>query len=115
MIPILPFLAWTGGIAAGAQVVGGFVRGAGQLARGYPGRALVEVADGLASPVRMAIEQVGKLGGDVLDAVVGYSVPELPLPPDLQPSPRRRRRRDRSAPSKMPSLNGLPAAIQPDS
>jgi len=112
MFPILPILAWTGGIAAGAQVVGGFVRGAGQLARGRPGEALVEVADGLASPFRMALEQVGKLGGDVVVAFVGMVQPEVPFGP-MPPLPRTRRRRNRSPKLNPASLNGM--VVQPDS
>jgi len=112
MFPILPILAWTGGVAAGAQVVGGFVRGAGQLARGRPGEALIEVADGLASPLRMAVEQVGKLGGDVVVAFMGTVQPEVPFGPMPEP-PRMRRRRDRSPKLNHASLNGMVA--QPDS
>jgi len=112
MFPILPILAWTGGIAAGAQVVGGFVRGAGQLARGRPGEALIEVAEGLTSPLRMVLEQVGKLGGDVVVAFVGTVQPE-PLSMPVPPLPRTRQRRDRSAGVNLASLNGIPS-VQPD-
>src|SRR5271165_2620853 len=101
MIPIIPFLAWTGGIAAGAQVVGGVVRGVGQLVRGHPGKAIVEVASGVVAPVRTACEQLGKLGGDVYTAVVGATSPSpaaAPVPPAMPPRPRwpRRQRRNQS-------------------
>jgi len=99
MFPILPYLIWTGGIAAGAQVAGGVVRGAGELVRGRPGAALLEVVDGVVGPVRLACEQLGKLGSDALHAVVGHPEPELepdPLPP-VPPAVVRRRRRPRLA------------------
>jgi hypothetical protein len=110
MLPIIPILAWTGGIAAGAQVVGGFARGAGQLARGRPGEALVEVADGLTSPLRMVLEQVGKLGGDVVVAFMGTVQPE-PLSMPVPPLPRTRRRRDRSPKLNRASPNGMAGAV----
>jgi len=83
-LPILPILGWTGGVAAGAQMVGGFVRGAGYLAHGRPGLAMREVVDGIASPFRFAVQQVGKLGADVVDTLVGLAMPPFPhIPPNL--------------------------------
>jgi hypothetical protein len=105
-LPILPILGWTGGVAAGAQLAGGFVRGAGYLARGRPGLAMMEVADGFVSPFRMTVHHVGKLGADVVDTLVGLAWAPYPqVPPNLgTPSPRRRRRA-----AQKPVLNGVPA------
>lgn len=109
MVPfIVPILAWTGGIAAGAQVAGGVVRGAGELARGNPGAALIEVADGVLSPFAEVYRQVVKLGGDAIDAVVGAAGPGLPeMEVDLPRPPfRPRRPRRRATILEMPSANG---------
>jgi len=112
MLPILPILGWTGGVAAGAQMVGGFVRGAGYLAHGRPGLAMREVVDGIVSPFRLAVQQVGKLGADVVDTLVGLAMPPFPhMPPNLATPPARRRRRAQQV---KPVLNGMPA-VQPDS
>ena len=70
MVPIIPFLAWTGGIAAGAQVMGGVVRATGELVRGRPSSALLEVAGGVVAPVKSAAAEVSKLGHDVFMAVM---------------------------------------------
>jgi len=111
-LPILPILGWTGGVAAGAQMVGGFVRGAGYLAHGRPGLAMREMADGIASPFRFAVQQVVKLGADVVDTFIGLAMPPFPhLPPNLSTPPARRRRR---AAQVKPVLNGMPS-VQPDS
>jgi len=87
MLPIVPFLAWTGGIAAGAQVARGLVRGTGALLRGETGSGLVELADGIVSPVRTAASQVGRLGGDLVCTVFGVLVPQTPrrLPTESVP------------------------------
>jgi hypothetical protein len=109
-LPILPILGWTGGVAAGAQLVGGFVRGAGYLARGRLGAALHEVADGIVSPFRMAVHQVGKLGADVVDVFVSLATPSFPpLPPHLATPPSKRRRRGQQ--QMKPVLNGAPAVL----
>jgi len=84
MFPILPILAWTGGIAAGAQVAGGIVRGAGELVRGRPGSALLQVADGCVAPLKMACVSLSELGHDVYTAVLG------PWKRDLEPEITRR-------------------------
>src|SRR4051794_34521124 len=81
MFPIVPFLAWAGGIAAGAQVAGGVVRAVGKLADSRPDRALAELTDGLLSPVRSVAEQVGSLAGDVVQVVLGEPEPEVPALP----------------------------------
>jgi hypothetical protein len=111
-LPILPILGWTGGVAAGAQLAGGFERGAGYLARGRPGAALHEVADGIVSPFRMAVHHVGKLGADVVDVFVGLALPTLPQVPQNLPTPSLKRRR--RAAQAQPALNGTPN-LQPDS
>jgi hypothetical protein len=99
MFPIIPILAWTGGIAAGAQVAGGFVRGVGELVRGRPGAAMLHVADGCVAPLRMACTEVSRLGHDAYIAVLSpwtsepqlYAQPE----PELQVSAPLRRQRSR--------------------
>ena len=57
---------------------------------GRPASAVAEVADGFIAPLRLAGEQLGKLGGDILIAVLGNGEP-----PDLSPIivPRRRKAR----------------------
>lgn len=107
MFPFVPVLAWAGGIAASAQVAGGMVRGVGKLARGKPGAAMIEVADGLLSPFTEVYRQVIRLGGDVVDAVVGIAespMPDMDLP--APPPPKSRGRRRRAAVIPMPSANG---------
>jgi len=117
VFPILPFLAWTGGIAAGARVVSGVVRGAGELVRGRPRAALVAVFDGVTGPVRLACEQLGIFGKDAYYAVVGKEEPDPVSDPDLEPQPSAhaaaRRRRARLRPTVVPteiapSENGPP-------
>jgi len=104
MLPIVPFLAWTGGIAAGAQVARGLVRGTGALLRGETGTGLVELADGIVSPVRNAASQVGRLGGDLLGTVVSVLMPAPRLPLELSPRiPQSRRQPDAA----LSSGNGL--------
>jgi hypothetical protein len=112
MVPIVPYLLWTGGVAAGASVAGGFVRGVGELVRGRPGAALAEMFDGLGGPVRLACKEIGKLGSDAYHAVVGRGQPELdtepePLPEPPAPAVAQRRRRSR------PRLSVVPAEIAP--
>jgi hypothetical protein len=116
MFPIIPILAWTGGIAAGAQVAGGVVRGMGELVRGRPGAALLEVADGCVAPLRTACQEVSRLGHDVYMAVLGpwqsqpqpLTEPEIRLQEVPAPPPQRsRRRRDKSAETKSALLNGV--------
>ena len=92
MFPILPFLAWTGGITAGAQVARGVVRGVGCLVRGQPMDALIQVADGLAAPVRSACEHLAKLGGDVVGTVIGVGFEAEEQKPVVVTSRRRQRR-----------------------
>jgi hypothetical protein len=115
MFPIIPILAWAGGIAAGAQVAGGVVRGMGELVRGRPGAAMLEVADGCVAPLRTACHEVSKLGHDVYMAVLGpwQSEPqplaeaEIRLQEVPAPRQRSRRRRDKSAETKSELLNGV--------
>jgi len=106
MLPIVPFLAWTGGIAAGAQVARGIVRGTGALLRGEAGTGLVELADGIVSPVRTAASQVGRLGGDLVCTVFGVLVPQTPrrLPTESVPRIASSKRRLEDA---LSSENGL--------
>jgi hypothetical protein len=66
MFLIVPFLAWTGGIAAGAQVARGLVRGGLQLTQNR------EVLAGFAAPVVSAYEQIGRLGSEVACALIVY-------------------------------------------
>jgi len=104
----LPFLAWTGGIVVGARVAGGLVRGAGELVRGHPAAAVCEVADGLVEPLRMAFQEIGKLGGEILVAVLGNGEPVEPFEPEPAPpasGAARRRRRPKLAIA--PSDNGV--------
>src|SRR5271156_170340 len=108
MIPIIPILAWTGGIAAGAQVAGGVVRGVGQLVRGRPLAAAVEVVDGLVGPVRLACEGLSKLGQDAYTAVMGRSVGM-----SHTEAPPRKPRRRKLPPAPLPeaSVNGVPSML----
>jgi hypothetical protein len=114
MIPIIPILAWTGGIAAGAQVAGGFVRGVGELVRGRPGAAVGEVASGCVAPLKLMCQEVSTLGHDVYLAVLGpwQSAPA----PEPEPEPegpvawqpqRPHRRRQRPTKPASESLNGV--------
>lgn len=77
MFPLIPFLAWTGGIAAGAQVAGGAVRAVAALANGQPRAALLRVAGGLAAPVRTAWQELGQLKDEIVDAVLAGGPNEL--------------------------------------
>ena len=103
MFPILPILAWTGGIAAGAQVAGGVVRGAGELVRGRPGSALLQVADGCVAPLKTACSCLSELGHDVYTAVLG------PWKRELEPEiiRRHRSRRHESTEPMDESFNGV--------
>ncbi|MBY0528002.1 MAG: hypothetical protein K2R98_31685 [Gemmataceae bacterium] len=89
MIPLVPFLLAAGQIAAGAQIARGIVRGAGELARGRTAAAVVEVADGCVAPLRLAGEQLGSLGRDILAAVLGNGEPldrtPIVVPPRQKP------------------------------
>ena len=96
MIPIIPILAWTGGIAAGARIASGVIRGVGELVRGRPRSALVQVAGGLVSPLAMVCGELRDLGGDIYTAAMGRPA----IAPILDPAvfataarPRRSRRR----------------------
>lgn len=115
IVPIIPILAWTGGIVVGAKVAGGAVRGAGELLRGRPRAALVHVAGAVVSPVCLVYEQLRDLGRDVRIAVLGHpqqpatSLPASPL------ASRRSARRPRRRPAQPHSLaaatvNGKPSA-----
>jgi hypothetical protein len=59
------YLAVVGGVAAGAQVARGAVRGAARLAHGDGRGALVEVAGGLAAPVFSAVHELSRLAVEV--------------------------------------------------
>jgi hypothetical protein len=110
MFPIIPILAWTGGIAAGAQVAGGVVRGVGELVRGRPGSAVLEVAGGCMAPLKLACHEVSKLGHDVYQTVLGPWQREPVTEPDgpvvWQPQ-RPRRRRQRAIKPGNEALNGV--------
>ena len=54
--------------------------------------ALVQVADGLAAPVRSACEQLAKLGGDVEVAVIGVAA-QSDEPRPVARAPRRKQGR----------------------
>jgi hypothetical protein len=98
------YLAVAGGVAAGAQVARGAVRGASRLVRGDPRGAAVEVAGGVAAPVVSAVHQLSRLGGDVCQAVASLTAEVrakarpggAPVPPT---SPPRRRRSPAAAPT----------------
>ncbi|MBL8794859.1 MAG: hypothetical protein JNM56_13200 [Planctomycetia bacterium] len=112
MVPIIPILAWTGGVAAGAQVLGGIVRGTGELVRGRPGSAMLEAADGLVAPFKTTCFEVSKLGKDLVDVVLKPWREEPlmevePVRPELKREPRRRRRPSPELESA--SLNGTPS------
>jgi hypothetical protein len=66
-------LAVVGGIAAGAQVARGAVRGAALLARGDGRGALVEVAGGLAAPVVSAVHQLSQLAEEVCQSATALT------------------------------------------
>jgi hypothetical protein len=70
---VTSYLAVAGGIAAGAQVARGAVRGAGRLAQGDARAALAEVAGGLAAPLVAASHQLHQLGGDVVRSAEALS------------------------------------------
>lgn len=97
MIPIIPILAWSGGIAVGVKVVGGVVRSAGQAARGRPAAALVQVAEAVASPATLVYEQLRDLSQDVRVAFWGSpatangNVPPVPKAHRTQRSRRKHR------------------------
>jgi hypothetical protein len=65
---MFPLLGWVGGIAAGAQVARGVVRGIAALIDGHPGEAIVHVADGLVAPVRTAWKELSRLRDDLVAA-----------------------------------------------
>lgn len=69
MFPIIPFVAWVGGISAGAQIATGVVKGVKEVCRGRPVAGLVEVADGVAAPILTACNEVSKLGHEIFLAV----------------------------------------------
>lgn len=60
------YLAMTGGLAAGVQIVRGFVRAAGKLVEREGRAALVEMAGGVVAPARTACHQIVLLGHDVM-------------------------------------------------
>lgn len=66
---MIRFIAWVGGITAGAQIASGVVRGASHLLHGKPGSAFLEVADGLAAPVVSACYEVSNLGHEIYSAI----------------------------------------------
>lgn len=103
MAPVLIYLGYVGGTAAGLQVARGVIRGAGQLACGHPGAALVEVACGVVAPLRSVYDETCKLGGDALDAILNL----MANPPS--PAPPRPKRRRRAAAAPVVSVNGVPA------
>ena len=112
MFPIFPILAWTGGIAAGAQVAGGVVRGVGELVRGRPGSAVLEVAGGCVAPLKMACQEVSKLGHDVYQTVLGPWQRE-PVVGPVEPAAwqRPRRRRQRATKPGNEALNGASSVV----
>lgn len=110
MVPIIPVLAWAGGIAAGAKMAGGVVRSAKALVHGQPGAALVELAGAVAGPVQMAGEELGKLGKEIVGAVLGVRHDQLEdreaADAVLPFEPRTRQRRTKPVLMKMPPPNG---------
>ena len=115
MFPIIPILAWTGGLAAGAQVAGGVVRGVGELVRGRPGAAVLEVAGGCVAPLKTACHEVSKLGHDVCQTVLGpwQRAPE-PEGPVAWPRQRPRRRRRQAHVRGQEALNGVARVVTED-
>lgn len=112
MFPIIPILAWTGGIAVGAQVAGGVVRGVGELVRGRPGSAVLEVAGGCVAPLKTACHEISKLGHDVYQTVLGpWQREPAAGPPEPATVKRQRPRRRRQEATKVvsESLNGVPS------
>src|SRR5262249_41233445 len=116
MFPIVPFVMWVGGVAAGAQVAGGVVRGVGELVRGRPGSALIQGADGFAARVVTACKEFSKLGHDVYDAVMQPWSQELAVEqeePVMHRHGRPRRRKSTDTHSADESVNGTaPATVQ---
>ena len=71
MFGLIRFVAFFGGVAAGAQLASGIVRGVKEVCRGRPVAGLIEVADGMAAPILTAVTEVSKFGKEVYDAVRG--------------------------------------------
>ena len=101
------YLAATGGVAAGAQVLRGAVRGTARLVRGDPRGALVEVAGGLAAPVFSAVHQLSRLGREVCESATALTAEaRQKFRPATAPSaPHVPRRRGRKSP--VPTVNGV--------
>ena len=110
MFPLIPILAWTGGIAASAQVAGGLVRGAGHLVRGRPGSALLQVADGCVAPLKTACVSLSELGHDVYQAVLGPWRNPLAEPVVIVTPPPRKTQRREAESELCDAINGLSAA-----
>lgn len=69
MLGLIRFVAVFGGVAAGAQVAAGVVRGVKEMCQGHPGTGLLQVADGFAAPIVTACTEMSKFGKEVYDAL----------------------------------------------
>jgi hypothetical protein len=69
MFPLIRFVAFFGGVAAGAQVATHCVRAVKEVCNGRPVNGLIEVADAFAAPILTACTEVSRFGKEVYDAV----------------------------------------------
>src|ERR1700737_2722242 len=76
------YLAVAGGLSAGLQVTRGVIRGVTRLIEGEPRAAVGEVVGGFVAPVATAIDQAGKLSGEVWTAMVAISTSGEEATPD---------------------------------
>lgn len=115
MFPIVPILAWVGGVTAGCQVLQGVVRGTGELVRCRPGSAIAEVANGCMAPVNSALYEMSRLGFESYSALTKpwrQPVVEADEPEDLEePTSTKRPRRPRKQECE-PSKDGVLAATE---
>lgn len=115
MFPIVPILAWVGGVTAGAQVLQGVVKGAGELVRCRPGSAITEVANGCMAPVNSALYEMSRLGFESYSALTKpwrQPVVEVEEAEDLEePTTIKRQRRQRKQDTEF-SKDGVLAATE---
>ncbi len=69
MFPLIRFVAFFGGVAAGAQVATHCVKAVKEVCNGRPVNGLIEVADAFASPILTAMNEVSRCGHEVYLAV----------------------------------------------
>jgi hypothetical protein len=107
MFGLIRFVAFFGGVAAGAQLASGIVRGVKLVCRGQPVAGLIEVADGMAAPILTAVTEVSKFGKEVYDAVRGPWSEESKEEPKELASAREVNRCQQEHPEEGASTNGV--------